>query len=81
LPEVIDDGRTGFVVDSVAEALSVLPALGRIERRECRASFERRFGVERMASEYITAYRSLGERRSGPRMAAPPEERLRFGTR
>jgi glycosyltransferase involved in cell wall biosynthesis len=73
VPEVIDDGRTGFIVDSIDDALSVLPALGRIDRRRCRAAFERRFGVERMATDYVALYRTLGERRSGPRISAGRE--------
>jgi glycosyltransferase involved in cell wall biosynthesis len=78
VPEVIEDGKTGFIVDSVDEALAVLPALGRLDRRHCRATFERRFGVERMAAEYVAAYRALGQDRSQPRLVVPAEETSRY---
>jgi glycosyltransferase involved in cell wall biosynthesis len=75
--EVIDDGRTGYIVDSVEDAVCAIPAIGRIDRRHCRAAFERRFGVERMAAEYVNVYRRLGERRSGIRSIVPDAPRAR----
>lgn len=80
VPEVIEDGTTGFIVDSIDDAVSALPALGQLDRRRCRASFERRFGVERMAAEYVEVYRSLGslrDHRSGPRLLSEPLSRPR----
>ncbi|HEY3500301.1 MAG TPA: glycosyltransferase family 4 protein [Polyangiaceae bacterium] len=77
VPEVLEDGTTGFIVDSIDDAVAALPALGCIDRRRCRSSFERRFGVERMAAEYVNVYRALGERRSGPRILSEPVSRPR----
>jgi glycosyltransferase involved in cell wall biosynthesis len=65
VPEVIEHGRTGFIVDSVEAAVSAVGVLDSIERAACRASFERRFSAERMASDYVEVYRDLAERRSG----------------
>lgn len=69
VPEVIEHGRTGFIVDSIEGAASAVGMLGALDRRACRASFERRFSVERMASEYVDVYRSLVDRRSSPEVA------------
>lgn len=59
VPEVVDDGRTGFVVKTVAEAVAAVHRLRQIDRRDVRASFERRFTVETMARKYEDAYRLL----------------------
>jgi glycosyltransferase involved in cell wall biosynthesis len=65
VPEVIEHGRTGFIVESIEAAVSAVGMLPAIDRRACRASFEKRFGVARMASDYVALYRSVAERGSG----------------
>jgi glycosyltransferase involved in cell wall biosynthesis len=65
VPEVLEHGRTGFIVESEEAAVSAVGVLDSIERAACRASFERRFTAARMASDYVAVYRSLAERRSG----------------
>ena len=68
VPEVIDHGRTGFVVESVEEAVGAVRSLGSIRREECRATFERRFTARRMAEDYEAVYRTLaGAERPGRR--------------
>ena len=59
LPEVIDHGVTGFVVDSLDDAVAAVPALLRLDRRKVRAVFEKRFSANRMARDYLTAYARL----------------------
>ena len=59
VPEVIDDGVTGFVVDDVAEAAAAVKRLGEIDRARVRATFERRFTAERMVDDYLELYKSL----------------------
>jgi len=54
--EVIEDGVTGFVVDSVDEAVDALRQIGSIDRRACRDAFERRFTAARMTREYVDVY-------------------------
>ena len=54
--EVIEDGLTGFVVDSVDEAVDALGRIGSISRRACRDAFERRFTATRMTREYVDVY-------------------------
>ncbi|ESW88486.1 MULTISPECIES: glycosyltransferase family 4 protein [unclassified Mesorhizobium] len=59
LPEVIDHGVTGFVVDSLHAAVAAVPALLQLDRRKVRAVFESRFSANRMARDYLTAYARL----------------------
>ena len=60
VPEVIEDGISGFVVSDVNEAVEALTHLDEIGRAACRAAFERRFTAERMAKDYLSVYRALG---------------------
>jgi glycosyltransferase involved in cell wall biosynthesis len=57
--EVIDHGVTGFVVDTLEQAIEATRAVGRLSRRQCRAVFERRFSVTRMAVDYESLYEGL----------------------
>ncbi|NUS21484.1 MAG: glycosyltransferase family 4 protein, partial [Mesorhizobium sp.] len=59
LPEIVDNGVTGFVVDSVDAAVASMPALLDLDRRQVRAVFEKRFSAARMAREYVAAYMRL----------------------
>jgi glycosyltransferase involved in cell wall biosynthesis len=59
VPEVLEDGLTGFVVDDIEEAVVAVAQLERLDRGLVRARFERRFTAQRMAHDYIAAYRSL----------------------
>jgi glycosyltransferase involved in cell wall biosynthesis len=59
VPEVMSDGESGFVVDSVEEAVEAVPRALAIPRARCRAYFESRFLSERMASDYLGVYEAL----------------------
>jgi glycosyltransferase involved in cell wall biosynthesis len=56
VPEIIENGVTGFVVDNEQEALAAISQLGTIDRRRVRAEFEKRFTVNRMARDYLHLY-------------------------
>jgi glycosyltransferase involved in cell wall biosynthesis len=56
VPEIIDDGVTGFIVDDLEQAIAATRRIEQLDRRACRASFERRFDVTRMASDYVRLY-------------------------
>ena len=57
VPEVVEDGITGFIVDSVEEAImAVREKIGSLDRNLCRKVFEDRFSAERMASDYLQIY-------------------------
>ena len=62
VPELIEDGVSGFIVDSVEEALARLPALAALGRAQVRRRFELRFSAARMAQDYLGVYRSLARR-------------------
>ncbi len=57
IPEVVDHGTTGFVVDTVEEAAAAVSLAGKLDRTAVRQRFERRFSVERMAHDYVALYR------------------------
>lgn len=59
VPEVVDDGVTGFIVDCEEEAVSAVREVARLDRRNVRARFEQRFSAHRMAREYESQYRKL----------------------
>jgi glycosyltransferase involved in cell wall biosynthesis len=56
VPEVIDDGVTGFIVRSVEEALQALQRVETLDRRRIRETFERRFSATTMATKYADLY-------------------------
>ena len=60
VPEVIEDGVTGFVVGNEAEAVAAVRRLAMLDRVRVRRAFERRFSVGRMAADYLSIYRGLG---------------------
>jgi glycosyltransferase involved in cell wall biosynthesis len=66
VPEIIEHGVTGFIVDGVAEAVDATRAIPRLDRRQCRAVFERRFDVARMAADYVAIYERLIAGRTAP---------------
>ncbi len=57
--EVIDEGITGLVVNSIDEAIHAVDCVTKIDRRGCRKKFEERFSVSRMAEEYLEIYDSI----------------------
>lgn len=59
LPEIIRHGETGFVVDSVKEAVAAVEKLTSISPAACRANAQSRFSAEAMARGYEAVYRSL----------------------
>jgi glycosyltransferase involved in cell wall biosynthesis len=64
VPEIVEHGRTGFIVDSVDDAVAALEPAARLDRRRVRQRFEERFSAERMARDYLGVYRALGRRRA-----------------
>jgi glycosyltransferase involved in cell wall biosynthesis len=59
VPEIIDPGVTGDIVESVEQAVQVLPRVLSLDRRQVRRRFEQRFTAGRMARDYVQVYRSL----------------------
>ncbi len=59
MPELIEDGVTGFLVRTVDEAAEAVARIGELDRAACRARVAARFSVERMADRYLELYRTL----------------------
>jgi len=59
VPEVIEDGLTGFIVDDEAGACAAVQRVGSLSRQAIRRRFEQRFTARRMAEDYIMLYRRL----------------------
>jgi glycosyltransferase involved in cell wall biosynthesis len=62
VPEIVEHGVSGFIVDSLEQAVALVPRLARLDRTWVRARYEARFTAARMARDYLTVYRALGRR-------------------
>jgi glycosyltransferase involved in cell wall biosynthesis len=73
VPEIVENGVTGFVVDSDDEAVAAIARLGTLDRARIRRRFEQRFSVRRMAEDYIRVYGNLAGQsgHSGQRQGVP----------
>jgi glycosyltransferase involved in cell wall biosynthesis len=63
VPEVVDHGVTGFIVDCLDSAVDAVRRVSMLDRAAVRARFEQRFSAERMAKDYLAIYQSLAARR------------------
>jgi len=61
VPEIIDEGLTGFVVEDETSAVAAVGRLSGLSRHAIRKQFEARFTAHRMALDYLAAYRGLME--------------------
>lgn len=59
VPEIVEHGVTGFVVDDVAGAVAAVAQLDTISRAACRHAFETRFSTARMTEDYLGVYQRL----------------------
>jgi glycosyltransferase involved in cell wall biosynthesis len=79
--EVIDDGVTGFIVDSEEEALAAIGRVDMLDRQRIREVFLKRFSARRMAEDYVSLYRArialpaakLARRARGGAIVVPSE--------
>ena len=71
VPEVIDDGETGFVVNSMDEAVRAVDRVTTLSRLRCRDVFETRFSVSRMTRDYLAIYQRLVKPRKPRSMLLP----------
>src|SRR5207248_6831413 len=75
VPEIIEDGVTGFIVDDIEAAVAAIPRAKELDRRVIRQEFEHRFSDERMTRDYLAIYGTLlqrGSRVTARGAAAPP---------
>ena len=59
VPEVVDHGLTGLIIDDVESGVRAVGQVPQLSRRHVRALFERRFSAERMARDYLAVYRHV----------------------
>ena len=63
VPEVMDNGVTGFIVSEIEQAVEAVGRVRDLSRARCREVFEKRFTASRMASDYVNAYMRLADPR------------------
>ena len=71
VPEVITDGESGFIVESLTEAVEAVESCRSLSRSRVRAQFEDRFTVSKMADAYSDVYRALGKAGAIDKRARP----------
>lgn len=59
VPELVEDGVSGFVVDDIEEAVTAVEKARSIDRAACRRRFEERFSAPRMTADYLKIYETL----------------------
>ena len=59
VPEILEHGITGFIVEGIDEAVRAVGNVSKLSRNECREVFEERFTAERMARDYLAVYSKL----------------------
>ena len=65
VPEIINEGRSGFIVDSIDRAVEAVHLAMHLDRHAVRAAFQQRFSAERMTRDYVDIYRRLAAQRPG----------------
>ena len=71
VPEVLENGVTGFIVRDERQALDAVPRALALDRNRIRAEFDRRFTARRMAQNYLAVYSRLAKTHRPPLEAAP----------
>ena len=61
VPEVMENGVTGFIVNSIPAAVAALTKVDKLDRQGCREVFEKRFSATRMAQDYAKIYHRLAK--------------------
>jgi glycosyltransferase involved in cell wall biosynthesis len=59
VPEVVDEGITGIIVETIEQAIAAVPRLVEFDRAKVRLRFEQRFTASRMAQDYVNLYKSV----------------------
>jgi glycosyltransferase involved in cell wall biosynthesis len=67
VPEIVDDGVTGFIVETIDDSLRALDKVEHFDRSRCRSVFEKRYSAVRMATDYVKVYERLIKTKVRPR--------------
>jgi glycosyltransferase involved in cell wall biosynthesis len=62
VPEIMQEGGTGFTVEDIDQALAAVEKMSQINRIHCRRVFETRFSAQRMAKDYLNVYQAIIEK-------------------
>jgi glycosyltransferase involved in cell wall biosynthesis len=76
VPEVMENGVTGFIVNEIEQAVEAVGRVRDLSRARCREVFDKRFTASRMAGDYINVFRRLGDSRI-PRVEQSLESSMR----
>jgi glycosyltransferase involved in cell wall biosynthesis len=71
MPEILEDGKSGFLVSSIEEMAARVKNLDGIDRRVCRSRVDRLFNSKQMAAKYVTLYNDLDVSSQLPEAAHP----------
>jgi len=63
VPEIMDEGQTGFIVEELEDAVEAALRIPKLSRKRCREVFDQRFTITRMANDYLQAYERLINRK------------------
>ena len=63
MPELVEDGVTGFLVDDVEQAVEAVAGVGALDRAQIRQHAVAHFGLDRMTDEYLAAYETVVDQR------------------
>jgi len=59
VPEITEQGHTGFVVEALEDAVTAVRRIPQLSRKRCREVFEKQFTAARMASDYVRVFERL----------------------
>jgi len=59
VPELVEPGRTGFIVEGLEDAVEAVRRVAQLSRKRCREVFEQRFTAKRMAHDYVQQFERL----------------------
>lgn len=65
VPEVMEEGKTGFIVEGLEDAVKAVESVHTLSRKRCREVFEERFTAARMTRDYLSLYQRLLEAKTG----------------
>jgi glycosyltransferase involved in cell wall biosynthesis len=80
VPELIDHDQTGFIVNTIEDAVKAVARTTDLDRRRCRQVFEQRFTADRMARDYLAVYEGLLGQAAGQAREGGQRERPRRGS-
>jgi glycosyltransferase involved in cell wall biosynthesis len=81
VPEIVEDGVSGFIVNNVQQAAEAAKAVPALSRQGCREYFERRFSASRMCEDYLSVYRRLVGAEDGLAAELTSDEQVMSGAR